>query len=151
MSASQFASNTHAGNLIGRLCEQIITGLKAQPRLVAEAFSTELGLTFLGIAAAMGGIVLLFWSRSSAVRTRWIAWPIILATLLGNTLFGQNARARFLMPAYASGAMLAGAGIAIAGAPGAAVAVSVSLLNGVGTWQRVRRNQGFPTKQRLII
>lgn len=145
MSATQFSANANPGNLIIRLAEQVFSGIQAQPRLIAESFSTELGMTFLGIGAAAGLMVLLFWSRGSSARLRWVAWPVIIATLLGNTLFGHNARARFLMPAYATGSLLAAAGSSLAGAPGAAVAVSVAALNGAGTWQRVQQfKPGIP-------
>lgn len=138
MNASQFSANADVGRLAFRLIEQCVIGIKAQPRLIAESFSSEWGLSVLGIAATAGLFVLLAWSRQSSLRVRWLAWPVIAATLAGNVVFGQNARARFLMPAYASSALLAGIGASLGGVPAQWVAVSVAGLNSFGSWQRVR-------------
>ncbi len=105
--ASQLSANASVFYLFEKLAHQIAAGISSQLRLIAEAFSSDLGLSGLGIIAACF-MVFLVAKKKQPQRIRWLAWPVIIASFAGNILLGENARARFLMPAFASSSLLAG-------------------------------------------
>ena len=143
MTAAEFTQHASLQTVGHQLLQQIRAGFFTQPRLLVEACSWETGGVVFGVLTAACFLFILMRSGRAPALARWVAWPVMIAMVLGNILLGRNAHARYYLSAHAAGSLLAGVTVGSA-APTLGWAVyGLALLNEWQTIQVIQR-AGLP-------